>query len=151
MSGATLVVFAGGLFALFLLIVAGLMWQEGRRRSTGEPLDYVINDVVAFITEQLAPDVSQRIGRADVQRIIEWEVFYLQGLAQKRRSTPVETVAGGDAAAVAYIGRQIAESHDVIYDSADIATVLGLEAEYLVSIGAVGDPVVEQQREDDPR
>ena len=33
------------------------------------------------------------LGRADVLRILEYEIFYLQGLAQEKRRTPVETVA----------------------------------------------------------
>lgn len=148
MSGPTLVVFVGGLAAVFLFIVAALMWQEAKSRSVDEGPVYVIEDAVTFITTRLDPSISARLARSDVVRILEWEIFYLQGLAQKRRSTPVETVAGGIDAAVDYITREIAEKNKVTYDSGDVAAVLAAEADYLVSIGAVGSPVVEQR--DDP-
>ena len=79
--------------------------------------------------------------RSDIQRVLEWEIYYLQGLAQKRRKDPVETFAGGGEAAVSYITGQIAEKHGVTYDASDVAEVLKLEADYLVSIGAVGNVV----------
>jgi hypothetical protein len=78
-----------------------------------------------------------------VKRIIEYEVFYLQGLAQERRSTPVEVVAGGAEPAVEYIAARIAEAHKVSYPLDEIRAVLRLEADYLGSIGAVGEPVGE--------
>ena len=148
MSGPTLVVFVGGLAAIFLFIVAALMWQEAKSRTFDEGPVYVIDDAVTFITGRLAPDIGARLERSDVLRILEWEIYYLQGLAQKRRATPVETVAGGVDAAVGYITSEIAETNKVTYDSSDVAAVLGIEAEYLASIGAVGAPVVEQR--DDP-
>jgi hypothetical protein len=79
----------------------------------------------------------------DIRRILEWEVFYLQGLAQEKRNNPVETVAGGHEASVAYIADQIHSKHGVSYSHEQIAEVLRLEADYLVAIGAVGEPVGE--------
>lgn len=149
MSGATLVVFVGGLLAIFLLVVAALTWQEARsRRYEGGPT-YVIEDAVTFVRDHLDPDVADRLNRSDVLRILEWEIFYLQGLAQKRRSQPVETVAGGVEGSIDFIAREIAAKNKVTYDSVDIAAVLELEAQYLTSIGAVGERV-EIQEEDGP-
>jgi hypothetical protein len=147
-SGPTLVVFVGGLSAVFLFVVAALMWQEAKSKSFDDGPVYVIEDAVTFIADRLEPEVRSRLHRADVLRILEWEIYYLQGLAQQRRSTPVETIAGGAAAAVEYITREIAEQNKVTYDSGDVAAVLAAEAGYLASIGAVGAPVVEQR--DDP-
>jgi hypothetical protein len=147
-SGATLVVFVGGLAVVFLLIVAALMWQEAKSRSFDEGPVYVIEDAATFIGERLEPSVRSRLDRSDVVRILEWEIYYLQGLAQQRRSNPVETIAGGIDTAVEYITREIAEKNKVTYDSGDVAAVLAAEAEYLASIGAVGAPVVEPR--DDP-
>jgi hypothetical protein len=76
-----------------------------------------------------------------VKRIIEYEVFYLQGLAQERRSQPVDVVAGGPEQAVDFIAARIAEAHNVSYPLDEIRAVLRFEAEYLDSIGAVGKPV----------
>lgn len=141
MTGPTLVVFVGGLAAVFLLIIAALVWQEARSRTYDEGVVYVIEDAIGFVGERLPEDVADRIRRSDIQRILEWEIFYLQGLAQKKRGEPVETFAGGDEAAVSYITGQIAEKHGVAYDAGDVAAVLRLEAEYLLAIGAVGNMV----------
>lgn len=141
MSAASTVALAGLLIGVFLLVVAALVWQEGRRRPQSEGPIYVVEDAVRFIVARLAADAASRLRTSDVRRIVEWEVFYLQGLAQPRRRTPVETVAGGWEEAVAFIAGRIREEHGVAYAEADIRLVLGLEAEYLQSIGAVGDPV----------
>ncbi|MDH3249818.1 MAG: hypothetical protein OEQ47_12695 [Acidimicrobiia bacterium] len=148
MSGPTLVVFVGGLAAVFLFIVAVLMWQEAKSRSFDEGPVYVIEDAATFIMARLEPSITARLKRSDVIRILEWEIYYLQGLAQKRRSNPVETVAGGIDASVEFIAREVAEKNKVTYDSEDVVAVLAAEADYLASIGAVGAPVVEQR--DDP-
>jgi hypothetical protein len=147
MSAPTLIVFVGGLAAIFLFIVAALVWQEAKSRTYDEGPVYVIEDAVDFVMGRLGPDLQ--LGRSDVLRILEWEIYYLQGLAQESRRNPVETVAGGDSAAVGYITAQIAEKNKVTYDSGDVAAVLAVEADYLASIGAVGGQVVDEQ-EDDP-
>lgn len=141
MSPAALVTLLALLTAVFLLIVAALLWQEARARSTPGEAVYVVEDAVGFIVERLAPPTAERMRRADVRRVIEWEVFYLQGLAQKNRRNPVDTVAGGDELAVSWIIEQMAEKNGVSYPREDIEEVLRREAEYLDSIGVVGDPV----------
>ncbi|HEY5649958.1 MAG TPA: hypothetical protein VIW46_00810 [Acidimicrobiia bacterium] len=147
MSAPTFVIFAGGLVAVFLLIVAALVWQEAKSRTYDEGPVYVIEDAVDFVMGRLG--AGSQLARSDVLRILEWEIYYLQGLAQDNRHNPVETVAGGDTAAVGYITAQIAEKNNVTYDSGDVAAVLAVEADYLASIGAVGGRVVDEQ-EDDP-
>jgi hypothetical protein len=107
----------------------------------GEASAYVISDAVRFIVGRLDDGPRRRLGRSGVQRIIEWEVHYLQGLAQESRRNPVETVAGGSDASIDYVVTQIAEVNGVTYDRDDVAGVLRLEADYLVSIGAVGEAV----------
>ena len=147
MSGPTLVAFVGGLAAVFLVIVAALMWQEAKSRSYDDGIVYVIEDAVDFVVDRLPSDVSGRMRRPDVLRVLEWEIYYLQGLAQKRRKDPVETVAGGGRRSISYITGQIAEKHGVTYDASDVAEVLKLEAGYLVSIGAVGNVVEGEETE----
>ncbi|HSJ36074.1 MAG TPA: hypothetical protein VLB85_13570, partial [Acidimicrobiia bacterium] len=78
------------LFALFLLIVGLMVWQEAKRRPGPPERAYVISDAVRFIIGRLDDQTRARLGRSGVQRIIEWEVHYLQGLAQKSRRNPVE-------------------------------------------------------------
>jgi uncharacterized membrane protein len=127
--------------AVFLGIVAALVWQEAKKRGFDDGPAYVVEDAVAFIVPRLDEDTRTRLRTSDVRRIVQWEVHYLQGLAQDDRRTPVETVAGGAPAAVDYIADEIAARHGVTYAHDDIRRVLRHEAEYLVAIGAVGDQV----------
>jgi hypothetical protein len=129
------------LIGVFLVILALVVWQEARRRPSYEPLEYVVDDAVKHIEEGLAAEGNDGLSRADVRRILEWEVFYLQGLAQEDRKNPVETVAGGHEASISYITEQIALTHGVSYSREDVEAVLRHEADYLFRIGAVGEMV----------
>jgi hypothetical protein len=143
MSSIEVLTFVALLVGVLLVIVALMVWQEARRRPSYEPLEYVVNDAVKHIAERLPDSTGLRNG--DIRRILEWEVFYLQGLAQKKRSTPVETVAGGHELSIEYIADQIQTKHGVSYSQDQIAEVLRYEADYLVAIGAVGEPVGEEE------
>jgi hypothetical protein len=143
MSPVEVFTFVALLVGVLLVIVALMVWQEAKRRPSYEPLEYVVSDAVKHIVERLSDDTT--LDRADVRRILEWEVFYLQGLAQEDRSNPVETVAGGHQASIEYIADQIHTKHGVSYPHIEIEEVLRLEADYLVAIGAVGDPVGEEE------
>lgn len=129
------------LFGAFLVILALVVWQEARRRPSYEPLEYVVDDAVKHIEEGLAAEGNADLRRGDIRRILEWEVFYLQGLAQDDRKNPVETVAGGHDASVTWIMQQIAQKHGVSYPRDDVEAVLRHEADYLFRIGAVGEKV----------
>lgn len=143
MTPVQIFTFVALLVGVFLVIVALMVWQEAKRRPSYEPLEYVVNDAVKHIEERLPSEAA--VNRGDIRRILEWEVFYLQGLAQEKRSNPVETVAGGHEASVEYIAEQIHTKHGVSYPQTDIEEVLRLEADYLMAIGAVGDPVGEEE------
>ncbi|MGH3649539.1 MAG: hypothetical protein ACRDU9_02430 [Acidimicrobiia bacterium] len=143
MSSLEIFTFVALLVGLLLVIIALMVWQEARRRPTYEPLEYVVNDAVKHVAERLPEDTSLR--SSDIRRILEWEVYYLQGLAQEKRRNVVETVAGGHQASVEYIAGQIHTKHGVSYPQEEIAEVLRLEADYLVAIGAVGDQVGEEE------
>lgn len=129
----------GILVALLLVMVAALLWQEATSRRRPAEMMYIIGDAVDHVCERLHPEVGLK--RADVLRIIEWEVHQLQGLASQRRRSAVDVVAGGTPQSVEYIADQIAHRHGVIYAHREIEAVLALEADYLHSIGAVGSPV----------
>ncbi len=146
MSGVTLVAFVGLLGTVLLFVVAALVWQEARSRSTDDEPVYVLEDAVDHVMAGLS-GTGVRLRRTDVLRILEYEIFYLQGLAQEDRRNPVETVAGGTDVSVEYIGRQIAERHGAIYPHEAIEAVLTLEAGYLARIGAVGAMVETQEEE----
>ncbi|HJQ76379.1 MAG TPA: hypothetical protein VJ948_03845 [Acidimicrobiia bacterium] len=143
MSPVEVFTFVALLIGVLLVIVALMVWQEARRRPTYEPLEYVVNDAIKHIAENLPEDNDLRT--PDIRRILEWELFYLQGLAQDDRRNPVETVAGGHPLSVEYIADQIRTKHDVSYSQGEIEEVLRLEADYLVAIGAVGEPVGEEE------
>ena len=143
MSSLEVLTFVALLAGALLVIVAMLVWQEARRRPSYEPLEYVVNDAVKHIAERLPEDTTLK--NPDIRRILEWEVFYLQGLAQDDRRNPVETVAGGHGQSVGYIADQIQTKHGVSYPHEEIAEVLRLEADYLMAIGAVGEPVGEEE------
>lgn len=141
MTGPALVAFVVVLVGLLVLMGGLLLWQEGRSGRRAGEVAYVVDEAVELIHHRLEPGVRERVGKAGVRRIIEWEIFYLQGLAQPDRRRPVETVAGGWEGSAAYIVDRIAEVHGVAYDRADVDAVLRLEAGYLLEIGAVGGPV----------
>jgi hypothetical protein len=129
------------LVGVFLVIVALVVWQEARRRPSYEPLEYVVDDAVKHIAAGLVAEGNDNLSRGDIRRILEWEVFYLQGLAQDNRKNPVETVAGGHDASISWITEQIAHEHGVSYSRDDVEAVLRHEADYLFRIGAVGEKV----------
>ena len=140
MSESTAVVFGALLLALFLGILAIMLWRNARTRHV--PLDsvYVIDDAVGFVSEQLFDDVS--LARRDVRRILEWEVYFLQMQARKaHRSGGGDIVAGGTDQAVEYIQAQAAAKQNAGYEERQIRAVLAGEAAYLQAIGAVGEVV----------
>ena len=141
MTPRTAVVVAALLLAIFLVIIAAMVWQEAKRRSMISGLVYSVDDAVDFVHSELDQDVRTRLGRAGVRRVLEWEVYYPQGLADGKKTKEVAVVAGGHGPAVDYIEEQITRRHGITYDLADIRAVLAGEARYLVAIGAVGEPV----------
>ncbi len=126
------------LFAAFLLIVAALVLQEARKGEPGPPV-YVIEEVVPFAFGRLSDGPMSRLDADDVKRILEWEVFYLQGLAARRNGDAVPPVAGSSEAVDFISARSSDEGYD--YLRSDIEEVLAHEVAYLVDIGAVGPPV----------
>lgn len=141
MSASSQLALAVLLVAVLLFVFALMAWQEAKRRAAPQERVYVIEDAVRFIHRRLPEQLRSRLSRADVRRIVQWEVHYLQGLAEGGRRKPVETVAGGEPLAVEWIAAQVAARHGVTYQREDIAEVLAHEAAYLQSIGAVGEAV----------
>jgi hypothetical protein len=139
MSPLTVVTFVALLVGVLLVIVAMVVWQEAKRRPSYDPLEYIVEDAIKHV--QAGMPEESRLTRADIRRILEYEVYYLQGLAQDDRRNPVETVAGGHEASVEYIAGEIEAKHQKAYPHEDIEEVLRLEADYLMAIGAVGEPV----------
>lgn len=127
---------AAFLLGVLLLIGALLVWQQASRRTQGAV--FGVEDAVVFIATRLTGEIRDRVKESDIRRIVEWEVYYLRGLAQKDRRAPVVTVAGDFQPAVNYIREQASERHGLEYSELDIKFVLNLGGEYIRSIGAVG-------------
>ncbi len=140
MTGATLFVFLALLIGALLVIVGIVVWQQAQRRPSYEPRVYVIEDAVKHVEMGLEAE-GKTVSRADIRRILEWEVFYLQGLAQKNRAELVETVAGGHDRSIQFVIDGIADKHGISHSPEEVSDVLRYEADYLIAIGAVGDPV----------
>lgn len=130
------------LLALFLLIASIMLWQQAKARGYEEGPVYVVEDAISFAYDRLSDEVRSRLTKRDVRRIFEWEVYYLQGLAD-RKATELEVVAGGADQAITYIRSQIEAKHGAVHSEDDIRSVLELEAKYLDSIGAIGERIGE--------
>lgn len=129
----------GTFLAVVLVLIAGAMlWQEMRIRPDTEPPAFVVSDAVAFVWDTLDTERRTRLTRPGVKRIIEWDVYYLQGLAGQQHP-----VAGSEEA-VAFVTEGIRTRHGVELASEDVGEVLALEVAYLEAIGVVGEPVEEE-------
>jgi hypothetical protein len=124
--------------ALFVLVLAfgvGMFWQESKRMQQKAAI-YGVDDSVEWIWEGLG-DQRHGLAKADVRRILEWELHYLQQPdLWKGDGVPV---VGGEAAAAYAQERALADGH--AYEPDQIFAVLDLQATYLEAIGAIGGPV----------
>ncbi len=146
MSPGTVVVFVAFFAGILLVVMALMVWQHANRHPSYQPLEYVVEHAVQHISDRLGEDT--KLARHDIRRILEYEVHYLQGLAQENRRNPIEAIAGGHDDSIRWIAAEIQSKHDAAYSLEDIATVLSLEADYLMAIGAVGEPVEMQGDEE---
>lgn len=146
MSGGPALVLGGVLVGVFLVIVAALLWQEARTR--GQPAEPVfgIEDATDFVLARLPDDVASRLGRDNVRRIIEWQVYFLQMMARADDEVPI--VVGTTEGTVAYISSNVERQGHPMSDD-DIATVLEAQGDYLRSIGVVGEVAKDDPLGDD--
>lgn len=132
------VAFGAVLFAVFLVVVAVMVWQEARREPASGAV-YVLDEAAAFVGERLPS--GSLLSVDDVRGILEWGLFHKQ--AGGRDSSP-PVIGGRDS--VAFIAARASAPGGTRYDPADIAAVLDLETRYLEAIGAVGPPVDGEER-----
>ncbi len=124
------------LVVVLAIFGVGLILQE--RRSNEVAIVYGIEEALDFIWAGLGDDTKEFVRRRDVRRILEWEMQYLQRPDQRDG----EAVVGGlDAAAYA---QEKSYAQGYAYEPEVIFEVLDLQAEYLLALGAVGDPVDEE-------
>lgn len=134
MSGFSLMVLGGSLGAVLFAVLAALVWQEGRRRRFDTASEYIVSDAVIHIAERLDEPSFERLGVDGVEAILEREVLRLQRLR-------TGAVAGATDDAVDWVAGRLAQDGVGSYAREDISAVLALEADYLLSIGALGSPV----------
>jgi hypothetical protein len=121
------------LVAVLVVFGIGLLLQERHPREIA--IVYSVEDALSYVWSGIDDATKASLGRADVRRILEWEMHYLQ---QPDRRTGEAVVAGVEAAAYA---QEKAMEQGYGYEPAAIFAVLDLQAEYLASLGAVGGPV----------
>ncbi|HSR45428.1 MAG TPA: hypothetical protein VLT15_09385 [Acidimicrobiia bacterium] len=140
MSAATALVFGSLLVAVFLGLLAIMLWRNSKVRGVPVEAVYSIEDAVGFVSARLAG--TTHLARRDIRRILEWEVHFLQMQARRaHRAGGGDIVAGGTDDAVEYIQAQAAAKQSAEYGEEQIRAVLAGEAAYLQSIGAVGEVV----------
>jgi hypothetical protein len=128
------------LFALLLVVVAALVWQEARRDPKTDPPLYLLDEAARFVLDGLSESAAGSLGLMDVRRILDWGIYYNQVVAFRDEGRRV-VVGSGDAIEfvmerAAAIGKE--------YDPLHIAEVMAGETEYLVEIGAIGAPLEEE-------
>jgi len=123
------------LVAVLAVFGVGLLLQERRPREVA--IVYSVEDALQYIWDGLSDSVRQSVGRTDVRRILEWEMYYLQRPDHRRGAA---VVGGIDAATYA---QERAVEQGFGYEPELIFEVLALQAEYLDALGAVGDPADE--------
>lgn len=131
------------LFALLMVVVlafgVGMFWQESRRMQQPAAI-YGVEDSIEYIWDLLGED-KRGLKKSDVRRILEWEMHYLQQPDLWADDGP--PVVGGNEAAAHAQERSLAEGYE--YSPRQIIAVLDLQADYLRAIGAVGDPVTDDE------
>jgi hypothetical protein len=127
------------LFAVLMAVVlafgVAMFWQESRRMRQPEAI-YGVDDSIEWIWDGLGDD-KLGLTKADVRRILEWEMYYLQQPdLWKHDGVPI---VGGEEAAAYTQERAVEEGH--AYEPNQIYAVFDLQATYLEAIGAIGSPV----------
>ncbi len=131
------------MLGLLFAVGVAFWWQEQRRLPEREVV-YGIEEAHR-LGDGPAQRGRTRLRSADrtCRRILEWELRYLQDPAV--RGGDIAVVGGLDAARYA---QEQAMAQGYPYDGALIIEVLDLQADYLASLGAVGDVVdAEEGRE----
>ncbi len=124
------------LFAVLLVIVAALVWQEAKGVARATP-EYLLDEAASFVLDRLSEGAASRLDVDDVRDLLLWGIEEHQRRAEGNGDS---AVYGSGDVLEALIERAVAERGRV-HDPMDVAEVIAAESEYLAAIGAVGDPV----------
>jgi hypothetical protein len=122
---------------LLVALAFAVAWQE-RRRPSERAIVYSVEESVEFIRARLAQGAAASLRTSDVRRILEWSVRHLQD-PEVRSERGEPPVAGGVEAATYVQERAMAAGF--AYDGDLILEVLAAQADYLRSLGAIGDEI----------
>lgn len=128
------------LLAVVLVIVAGFMWQAARKSPVTDHAEYFVHEAAAYVYDRLSDRALHSLGPDDVLRILEWNLHFTQVEAPRALGHPA-VIGGGDG--IEYVMHRAAAAGDSI-EPLDIAEVMAIETDYLVTIGAVGAPVEDE-------
>lgn len=126
-----------------------MAWQEATARDAPADPEYILGDAVAWIRSRLSAEMRRRVTAEDVLAILEWQVYLLQTSVRGIRPGEAEVIVGATEESVAYICEQLEVTQDRKIDPDDVAVVLSEQGAYLASIGAVGGPVTDADRDND--
>ncbi len=130
-----------GLLLMLVLIGLAFYWQ-GSIRLPGSAVSYGVEESIRYITPRLSEPTREQIGAKSVRRILEWEMKFLQDSLDADPDRVV--VLGGEAAVEYVIQRTALQGFE--YEPRIVREVLQLQAEYMASIGALSEPVAEEDR-----
>ena len=124
------------LFGLLLLVGIAFAWQEARR--TDVDAVFGIREAVEYIYRRMDPQLRNGVRPADIERILNWELRFVDERRRAAAAGEGEPVVVASLEGGAYAQKMaLAEGH--AYDGPVIEEILRLEAEYLATLGAVGD------------
>jgi hypothetical protein len=124
---------------LLIVLAAAVAWQE-HRQLPERSIVYGVEESIDFVRSRLSDEARTVLKAADVRRMLEWSVRYLQD-PSARAEGDGPPVAGGVEAA-GYVQERSIEA-GIAYDGSLILEVLRLQNDYLASLGAVGDVVAD--------
>ncbi len=96
-----------------------------------------MHEAAAYVYDRLSDRALRSLGPEDILHILEWNLQFTQVEAPRTLGHPA-VIGGGDG--IEYVMHRAAAAGDSI-DPLDIAEIMAIETDYLVSIGAVGAPV----------
>jgi hypothetical protein len=142
-TGTLGVVLIAGMLAvgLVIAIAAALVVREaGRIANEPPPALFDPDDAFEFVVEELPDDVAATLTPADVRRILDFEVEYLQQRGGRGNGADAHTTGPlvfGGPETISHILQRAAATGEA-YLAEQVQAVLETQLRYLRAIGAVG-------------
>jgi hypothetical protein len=139
---------AVALFALIVAVSLGIaaltVGRAARRLAAQEPsVLFEFDEAVEFVATALPARFSSRLSYGDVRTVVAAHVATIE---QRGHDDP-ELILIDESMIDAVAGRPDVAARSLVRD--DVAAVLEAEADYLLAIGAVADPVAPDDEDED--